>query len=127
MGDILKIELPASWHAQLAGELEKPYSQTLQEFVDAERSAQTVYPPEDDVFTALQTTPYERVNVLMLGQDPYHDHDQAHGLCFSVRPGIKPPPSLANMFAELKSDLGCRVPNNGYLMPWAKQGILMLN
>ncbi|HEX5690728.1 MAG TPA: uracil-DNA glycosylase, partial [Roseiflexaceae bacterium] len=66
-------------------------------------------------------------SVLLLGQDPYHDHNQAHGLCFSVRPGIRPPPSLANMFKELKDDLGCRVPNNGYLVPWAEQGILMLN
>jgi uracil-DNA glycosylase len=123
----MKIEFPASWHDHLAEEIEKPYFQKLEEFVDTERSEHTVFPPEDEVFTALQTTPYEEVNVLLLGQDPYHDHNQAHGLCFSVRPGIKPPPSLKNMFTELKNDLGCSIPNNGYLMPWAQQGMLLLN
>jgi uracil-DNA glycosylase len=76
---------------------------------------------------ALQTTPFEKVKVLLLGQDPYHDEGQAHGLCFSVRPGVRPPPSLMNMFRELKSDLGCSIPNNGCLTPWAKQGVLLLN
>jgi uracil-DNA glycosylase len=92
-----------------------------------ERRTHTVFPPESEVFNALATTPYEGVNVLLLGQDPYHDDNQAHGLCFSVRPGIKPPPSLVNMFKELRDDLGCRIPNNGYLKHWAEQGILMLN
>lgn len=120
-------ELPAAWLPVVGEELEKPYFQKLQEFVAAERAVHTVYPPEPDVYNALRTTPYENVSVLLLGQDPYHDANQAHGLCFSVRPGIKPPPSLVNMFRELNDDLGCRVPNNGYLVPWAEQGMLMLN
>jgi uracil-DNA glycosylase len=123
----MQIEIPASWHAQLKEELDKTYFHKLQQFVDKERQSHTVFPPEDEVFSALRTTPYERVNVLLLGQDPYHDDNQAHGLCFSVRPGIKPPPSLANIFKELRDDVGFRIPNNGYLAPWAEQGILMLN
>ena len=119
--------LPASWLPIIGEELDKPYFQKLQAFVTEERSKHAVFPPEPDVYNALNYTPYENVNVLLLGQDPYHDDGQAHGLCFSVRPGIRPPPSLVNMFSELKSDLGCRVPNNGYLVSWAQQGILMLN
>jgi uracil-DNA glycosylase len=123
----MQIDLPASWQAVLADELEQPYMGQLAQFVDAEREQYQVFPPEADVFNALKTTPYDRVNVLILGQDPYHDDGQAHGLAFSVRPGVKPPPSLQNMFKELKSDLGCRVPNNGCLVPWAEQGVLLLN
>lgn len=123
----MKVDLPASWQALLADELDKPYFQALQQFVDAERAAHTVFPPDNDVFNALKLTPYEHVNVMVLGQDPYHDDNQAHGLAFSVRPGIKPPPSLVNIFKELKNDLGCRIPNNGYLVPWAEQGVLLLN
>lgn len=123
----MQIHLPGSWHSLLADELNKPYFHKLEQFVDQERQHYTIYPPEPEVFSALEITPYERVNVLLLGQDPYHDDNQAHGLCFSVRPGIKPPPSLVNIFIELHNDLGCRIPNNGYLVPWAKQGILMLN
>jgi uracil-DNA glycosylase len=123
----MKIDIPASWQNILACELENPYFQKLQQFVDQERQTYTVFPPEEDVFSALKITPFEKVNVLLLGQDPYHDHNQAHGLCFSVRPGIKPPPSLMNMFAELRSDVGFSIPNNGYLVHWAEQGILMLN
>ena len=119
--------LPPDWHALLAEQFEQPYFQKLEQFVDEERRQHTVFPPEPEVFSAPQLTPYEQANVLLLGQDPYHDHNQAHGLCFSVRPGIKPPPSLVNIFKELKDDLGCRIPNNGYLVPWAKQGVLMLN
>ena len=95
--------------------------------MDAERAEYTVFPPEDEVFTALRLTPYDRVSVLVVGQDPYHDDNQAHGLAFSVRPGIKPPPSLANIYRELRSDLGCKVPNNGYLVPWAEQGVMLIN
>jgi uracil-DNA glycosylase len=119
--------IPASWQPILAEETEKPYFHKLQTFLAEERRAHTIFPPEPEVFTALATTPYERVSVLLLGQDPYHDDNQAHGLCFSVRPGIKPPPSLVNMFKELRDDLGCPIPNNGYLKHWAEQGILMLN
>lgn len=123
----MQINIPASWHTLLAAEFEKPYFQTLQQFVDEERQHYTVFPPEQDVFSSLNLTPYEHANVLLLGQDPYHDNNQAHGLCFSVRPGIKPPPSLVNIFKELHNDVGFRIPNNGYLVPWAQQGILMLN
>lgn len=123
----MQINLPESWHSLLDPELDQPYFKKLAAFVDEERRIAEVYPPEPKVFSALELTPYENVNVLLLGQDPYHDEKQAHGLCFSVQPGIKPPPSLVNIFKELRSDLGCRVPNNGYLVPWAQQGILMLN
>ncbi len=123
----MKIELPASWQAVLADEFARPYFTALAAFVDEERQKYTVFPPEEDVFNAFVYTPYERVNVLLLGQDPYHDDGQAHGLCFSVRPGVKPPPSLANIFTELKNDVGVRIPNHGYLVPWAEQGILMMN
>ena len=119
--------IPSAWQPILADEVAKPYYQKLQEFVAEERARHTVFPPEQDVFNALKLTPYERVNVLLLGQDPYHDDNQAHGLCFSVRPGITPPPSLQNIFKELKNDVGFRIPNNGYLVKWAEQGILMLN
>jgi len=122
----MTVSIPDSWHI-LNGETEKPYYQTLQEFLARERAQYTVFPPEHEVFAALELTPYDQVNVLLLGQDPYHDHNQAHGLCFSVRPGIWPPPSLMNIFKELRSDVGFRIPNNGYLVPWARQGILLLN
>ena len=123
----MKLPLPNGWQPLLADELEKPYFPRLQAFVDEERRTQKVFPPEEKVFSALELTPYEQVNVFLVGQDPYHDDGQAHGLCFSVLPGVKPPPSLVNMFKELRDDLGCRIPNNGYLVPWAKQGMLMLN
>ena len=119
--------LPADWQELLAGELEKPYFQQLYDFVLEERKKHTVFPPAKEVFSSLRLTPYAKVKVLLLGQDPYHDHNQAHGLCFSVRPGVTPPPSLRNIFKELHDDLGCRIPNNGYLVPWAEQGMLMLN
>lgn len=121
------IDIPESWHEALNSELEKDYFKKLEAFVDGERAQYEVFPPEEDVFSSLKLTPYEKVNVLLLGQDPYHDNNQAHGLCFSVRPGIKPPPSLVNIFKELRSDVGFNIPNNGYLVPWAEQGILMLN
>lgn len=123
----MQVYLPGTWHTMLEHEIEQPYFHKLEEFVDEERRNYTVYPPEPEVFSAFELTPFEQVNVLLLGQDPYHDANQAHGLCFSVRPGVKPPPSLINIFKELHDDLGCRIPNNGYLVPWAKQGILMLN
>ena len=121
------VDIPTDWLQLLAEEIHKPYFTKLEQFVDGERQRYTVFPPEQDVFSALKLTPYENVKVLLLGQDPYHDDNQAHGLCFSVRPGIKPPPSLINIFKELHTDVGFRIPNNGYLVPWAEQGILMLN
>jgi uracil-DNA glycosylase len=115
------------WKAALADEFAKPYFQRLQEFVAEERKTHTVYPPEEDVTNAFKYTPYDEVKVLLLGQDPYHGEGQAHGLCFSVRPGVKPPPSLKNIFKELHNDLGCAIPDNGCLIPWAKQGVMLLN
>ena len=124
---LMPLYIPDAWRSVLAGETEKPYWPKLEAFVDEERRQHEVYPPEADVFNALAYTPPDQVKVLLLGQDPYHNTGQAHGLCFSVRPGIPPPPSLVNIFQEMKSDLGCRVPNNGYLVSWARQGVLMLN
>jgi uracil-DNA glycosylase len=123
----MKKKLPPSWQRVLAGEFDKPFFKTLEEFVDGERQAHTVYPPEDEVFNAFQLTPLDEVKVVLLGQDPYHGDGQAQGLCFSVRPGVRPPPSLVNIFKELKHDLGCKIPNNGCLIPWAERGVLLLN
>src|SRR5437764_393594 len=119
--------IPAGWKKVLAGEIKKPYFKALDQFVTEERQAHTVFPPQGEVFTALKLTPFADVSVFILGQDPYHDDNQAHGLAFSVRPGVAPPPSLKNIFKELKSDVGVRIPNNGYLVPWAQQGVLLLN
>jgi uracil-DNA glycosylase len=118
---------PGDWHDHLRGELDKPYWKPLQQFVAKERAEHQVFPPEEDVLNALRFTAYADVKVLLLGQDPYHDDGQAHGLCFSVRPGVKVPPSLRNMYKELHDDLGCTVPTHGYLEHWARQGVLMLN
>jgi uracil-DNA glycosylase len=119
--------IPSSWRGALKAELTKPYFQELKQFVEREQKTHTIYPPENEIFSALMLTPYDNVNVLLLGQDPYPGKNQAHGLCFSVKPGIKPPASLRNIYKELHADVGFRIPNNGYLVPWAKQGILMLN
>jgi len=126
-GPLLQSLLPADWQAVLAEEFTKPYFKQLQKFVAEERAKHKVFPPEEDMFNAFKTTPFEQVKVLLLGQDPYHDDGQAHGMCFSVRPGVKPPPSLVNMFKELHNEFGCKVPNNGYLVPWAERGVLLLN
>lgn len=123
----MRVDLPESWARLLRDELNQPYFQSLARFVDEERERYQVFPPEADVFNALRLTPYERARVLLLGQDPYHEPGQAHGLCFSVRPGVTLPPSLRNIFIELKRDLGCDVPTHGYLASWAEQGVLMLN
>jgi len=119
--------LPQSWQPYVGDELARPYFAALQAFLAEQRAHDIVYPPEPEVFSALELTPYERVRVVILGQDPYHDANQAHGLAFSVRPGVRPPPSLVNIYRELHDDLGCRPPNNGYLVPWAQQGVLLLN
>jgi len=119
--------LPASWKTALGPELEKPYFKELQAFVAKEREKHQVFPPEGEVFSAFEYTPFEKTNVFLLGQDPYHDDGQAHGLCFSVKPGVRTPPSLVNMYKELKADLGVDIPTTGYLESWARQGILMLN
>jgi len=119
--------LPPAWEPILGPELGKPYFLKLQSYLNEERSRYTVFPPEPEVFTALQLTPFERVSVLILGQDPYHDDNQAHGLAFSVRPGIQPPPCLQNIFKEMQADIAAPYPKDGYLAPWAEQGVLLLN
>ena len=119
--------IPTAWEPILTAETEKPYFHKLAQFLAEERHTHTVFPPASEVFSALALTPYERVRVLLLGQDPYPNDNQAHGLAFSVRPGVPTPRSLVNIFEELHDDLGCRIPNNGYLVHWAEQGILLLN
>jgi uracil-DNA glycosylase len=115
------------WNPVLRSEFAKEYWVSLQQFVASERAAHVVYPPHEDVFAALHLTPYANTKVLILGQDPYHGPGQAHGLCFSVRDGVAPPPSLVNIFKELESDLGIARPNHGSLEHWAGQGVLLLN
>jgi len=119
--------METTWRPVLLSETEKPYWKPLQQFVRDERQKYTVFPPDKDVFAALHLTPYEKVSVLILGQDPYHDNGQAHGLCFSVLPEVAIPPSLQNIYKELRDDVGCQIPNNGCLTPWAEQGVLLLN
>jgi uracil-DNA glycosylase len=115
------------WTPLLREQFDQPYWAELQQFVAAERATTTVYPPADEVFAALHLTAYAEVKVLILGQDPYHGAGQAHGLCFSVRRGVAPPPSLQNIFKELESDLGLPPPDHGCLDAWARQGVLLLN
>lgn len=115
------------WLPAIGGEFRKPYYKELYEFVRQEYSRTQVFPPAEDIFNALHLTPLGEVKVLILGQDPYHNVNQAHGLCFSVKPQVPVPPSLENIYRELADDLGCYIPNNGYLVKWARQGVLMLN
>ncbi|WP_423921970.1 uracil-DNA glycosylase [Candidatus Poriferisodalis sp.] len=115
------------WNPILRGEFDKPYWPILQQYVADERSQSAVYPPYDQVFAALHLTPFAEVKVLILGQDPYHGPGQAHGLCFSVPRGIRQPPSLQNVFVELRDDLGIEPPSHGNLEGWAHQGVLLLN
>lgn len=115
------------WLEKLSPEFKKPYYSELYKFVREEYSKHVIYPPSEDIFNALHLTPLKNVKVLILGQDPYHNEHQAHGLSFSVLPGNEIPPSLANIYQELNSDIGCYIPNNGYLKKWADQGVLMLN
>ncbi len=119
--------METTWRPVLIAETEKTYWKPLQQFVKEERKKYTIFPPDKEVFAALHLTPYEKVSVLILGQDPYHEVGQAHGLCFSVRPDVAIPPSLQNIYKELHDDLGCTIPNNGCLTPWAEQGVLLLN
>lgn len=116
------------WSKALTPEFKKPYYKKLYESINAEyASGRTIYPKADDIFNAFHLTPLSEVKCVILGQDPYHEPNQAHGLCFSVQPGVEIPPSLVNIYKELQDDLGCYIPNNGYLEKWAKQGVLMLN
>ena len=119
--------ITGAWEAALKPEFRQRYYKDLYETVRREYQTKTIYPPAADLFSAFHLTPLEQVKVVILGQDPYHEEGQAHGLCFSVRPGIEIPPSLKNIYEELHEDLGCYIPNNGYLEKWAKQGVLLLN
>ena len=123
----LREMLPEGWRRILAPELGKDYFGELETFLAAEMAAHTVFPPREEIFAAFRLTPPERVKVLLLGQDPYHDHGQAQGLCFSVPDGVKLPPSLRNMYKEMAADLDIAPPRDGNLRNWAEQGILLLN
>ena len=115
------------WLPAVETEFKKPYYAELYKFIKEEYSTRQIFPPADDIFNAFHLTPLSQVKVLILGQDPYHNDGQAHGLCFSVKPEVDIPPSLVNIYKELQEDLGCYVPDNGYLVKWAQQGVLMLN
>jgi len=123
-----RVRLEPSWKARVGAALEQPGMLALSEFLRAEkRAGKVIYPPGPLIFAALDTTPFDQVRVVILGQDPYHGPGQAHGLCFSVPPGVPPPPSLDNIFKEIQRDLGIARPDHGCLVPWAKQGVLLLN
>ncbi len=121
------VKIEESWKARLRDEFEAPYFQQLIAFVKQEYQHQVVYPPGPDIFRAFDACPFDRVRVVILGQDPYHGEGQANGLCFSVRPEVKMPPSLINIFKEIKSDVGKELPAHGDLTRWAQQGVLLLN
>ncbi|MFJ7731294.1 uracil-DNA glycosylase [Lysinibacillus sp. NPDC097231] len=123
----MKQVFPNDWQTILTEELEKPYYKKLRHFVAHEYSTNTIYPPMNDVMNAFCTTAYHDVKIVILGQDPYHGPNQAHGLSFSVKPGIPHPPSLRNMLQELQDDLGCPIPRDGTLTKWAQQGVMLLN
>ncbi len=119
--------ITGAWEAALKGEFGKPYYAKLYKYVLNEYRSKEIFPPGRDVFNAFDFTPLEKVKAVILGQDPYHEPGQANGLCFSVHKGVEIPPSLVNIYKELNSDLGCRIPNNGDLSKWAQQGVLLLN
>jgi len=122
------LENAASWQKVLKSEFDLPYMQALESFLSTEKElGKVIYPEQSNWFHALETTPLDKVKIVILGQDPYHQPHQAHGLCFSVLPGVKTPPSLVNMYKELQTDLGIEPANNGYLESWAEQGVLLLN
>jgi uracil-DNA glycosylase len=123
-----RIRLEPSWKARLGGYLERPQMRELADFLRVEkRAGKVLYPPGAEIFNAFEHTPFDKVRVVILGQDPYHGPGQAHGLCFSVRPGVPPPPSLVNVFKEIQRDLGIAPPDHGCLTPWADRGVLLLN
>ncbi len=121
------VQLNNQWDSLLAEEFQKEYYQKLRQILAHEYKTQTIYPDMHDIFNAIRTTDYPDVKAVILGQDPYHGPGQAHGLCFSVQPGVEPPPSLKNIYKELNTELGIPIPQTGYLLPWAKQGVLLLN
>ncbi len=123
-----EFQLDASWLKHLESEFKLDYMQDLRAFLKQEKHlGKQVYPPSDLIFNAMNTTPFDQVKVVILGQDPYHGPGQAHGLCFSVLPGVKVPPSLVNIYKEIKADLGIETAQHGYLQSWARQGVLLLN
>lgn len=121
------VHIGNDWDQILDGEFEKEYYQKLRNFIAHEYKTTTIYPDMYDIFNALKYTPYQDVKVVILGQDPYHGPNQAHGLCFSVKKGVTPPPSLQNIFMELHHDIGCTIPTHGELTKWTKEGVLLLN
>ena len=121
------VNIGNDWDKLLKEEFNNPYYLALRQFLIEEYRTQVIYPPKEDLFNALKATSYQDTKVVILGQDPYHGLGQAHGMAFSVNPGIAIPPSLRNIYKELQDSLGCSIPDNGYLMPWAKQGVLLLN
>lgn len=121
------VNIGNDWDALLAEEFKKDYYLQLRRFLIAEYTSRTIYPPMNDIFNALKATPYADVKAVILGQDPYHGAGQAHGMCFSVKKGTPPPPSLQNIFKEIQSELGLPIPNHGELTAWAKSGVLLLN
>ena len=123
-----RVKLAPSWKARIGDYLERPDMQALSAFLRVEKQAgKVIYPPGPDIFAAFEHTPFDQVRVVILGQDPYHGPNQAHGLCFSVRPGVQVPPSLQNIFKEIQRDLGIAPPDHGCLTPWADRGVLLLN
>jgi uracil-DNA glycosylase len=128
MGDKAHVQLHPSWLGPLGGEFDEPYMADLKRFLIAEREGgKRIFPKGSEWFRALDLTPREKVRVVILGQDPYHGEGQAHGLCFSVQPGVRPPPSLVNIYKELESDTGIKPRRHGFLEHWAKEGVLLLN
>ncbi len=121
------VQLGNSWDALLADQFSSLYYKELREFLKTEYRSRIIYPPMGDIFNALKATPYEKVRVVILGQDPYHGEGQAHGMCFSVQKGVTPPPSLKNIFKELERELGITPPDHGCLQKWAEEGVLLLN
>lgn len=121
------VKLNNDWDEKIGREFEKDYYLALRRFLKEEYASTAVYPDMYDLFSALKATPFSKVKVVILGQDPYHEPGQAHGMAFSVKPGVPIPPSLLNMYKELNAELGCTIPKNGYLMSWAHQGVLLLN
>ncbi len=123
----MDVKIPPRWRDRLEFEFEKPYFEKLEAFVQEEYRRHQCFPPEDQVFSALWHTPFKQVKVVIIGQDPYHGTGQANGLCFSVNEGVAVPPSLRNIFEEIKRDLGSEIPSSGNLERWARQGVLLLN
>src|ERR1039457_3491982 len=123
----VQLEIDESWKIALQTEFSKPYFTNLKAFLIEEKKKYVVYPPGQKIFSAFNHTPLDKVKVVIIGQDPYHGASQANGLCFSVSPGIKPPPSLVNIFKEINADLGIPIPGSGNLEAWADQGVLLLN